>query len=466
MNRAETAVKYGLNASSYVNLLDFVCGIPFDYHARVTLASLGVASPHVRRRLSPNEVDYYDGNQLVETIYHKSLSEQVQLIRYYDAKGRYRIEEEFDSRGFVGVRRFYDENQQMTHRDYLSPAGRLCLRVFISNSRDSSIAAIQVFEPDGRLIQLSGEQTLRRYFFDKLNLTTERNVFVSDRTRKNGWALEHMTTNAFKLFHLHNVHAQNLRSDPASTRWNESYRQALNNLDLWQGGIVLTDQQLADVTRTLPRSKFFKVPAVVITQERLSAPHVSLKQRTPGKIVAVARIDRQKNLEELVQIIALIHQQRADVTLDIWGLVQDRDYQAKIEFLIQQLHLTQVVKMRGFSDNIGQAYDQAQLMILTSRVEGTVLALAEAQSHGVPVISYDFKYGPREFIIPGENGAIVPVGARQNAAELALTWLNDAATWQQYSEGAYRDSRRYDAETVFGYWRHVKTQSAIFYGKE
>ena len=40
-------------------------------------------------------------------------------------------------------------------------------------------------------------------------------------------------------------------------------------------------------------------------------------------------------------------------------------------------------------------------------MEGFSLALLESQSHGVPTISYDIKYGPSELIINDYNGLLV-----------------------------------------------------------
>ncbi len=40
-------------------------------------------------------------------------------------------------------------------------------------------------------------------------------------------------------------------------------------------------------------------------------------------------------------------------------------------------------------------------------MEGFSLALLESLAHGVPVISYDIKYGPNELITPDFNGYLI-----------------------------------------------------------
>ena len=40
-------------------------------------------------------------------------------------------------------------------------------------------------------------------------------------------------------------------------------------------------------------------------------------------------------------------------------------------------------------------------------MEGFSLALLESLAHGVPTISYNIKYGPKEMINNGENGYLI-----------------------------------------------------------
>ena len=64
--------------------------------------------------------------------------------------------------------------------------------------------------------------------------------------------------------------------------------------------------------------------------------------------------------------------------------------------------------MRGFLSQLDQEYSDAYLSLITSNMEGFSLALLESLSHGVPVISYDIKYGPSELISPDINGYLIP----------------------------------------------------------
>ncbi len=66
------------------------------------------------------------------------------------------------------------------------------------------------------------------------------------------------------------------------------------------------------------------------------------------------------------------------------------------------------VYLRGFLKvSYTKEYSDAYLSLITSNMEGFSLALLESLAHGVPVISYDIKYGPNELITPDFNGYLI-----------------------------------------------------------
>ncbi|MBO8517873.1 glycosyltransferase, partial [Staphylococcus aureus] len=75
--------------------------------------------------------------------------------------------------------------------------------------------------------------------------------------------------------------------------------------------------------------------------------------------------------------------------------------------LVEDYHLSEHVKFHGFKTHINEEIAKAELMLSTSKMEGFSLALLESLAHGVPVISYDIKYGPNELITPDFNGYLI-----------------------------------------------------------
>ncbi|HCT6471334.1 TPA: glycosyltransferase, partial [Morganella morganii] len=81
--------------------------------------------------------------------------------------------------------------------------------------------------------------------------------------------------------------------------------------------------------------------------------------------------------------------------------------------------------------------NEASFFILSSRFEGFGLVLLEAQSYGLPVISFDCEMGPSEIIKHNETGWLCENGniyALSNAIEHAIN-INekDYQTYQNAS---------------------------------
>ena len=51
----------------------------------------------------------------------------------------------------------------------------------------------------------------------------------------------------------------------------------------------------------------------------LDAPHILETERTFGKVIAVARIAPEKQLDDLIKAIALVKKEVPEVTLDLYG---------------------------------------------------------------------------------------------------------------------------------------------------
>jgi poly(glycerol-phosphate) alpha-glucosyltransferase len=81
--------------------------------------------------------------------------------------------------------------------------------------------------------------------------------------------------------------------------------------------------------------------------------------------------------------------------------------------------------------------------------------MQEALSHGVPAVSFDYRYGPNELIEDNQNGYLVGYSADQ-LAKKSIALLNDPQKLQTFSDAAYKLSKRYDADTVFQQWLTLK----------
>jgi glycosyltransferase involved in cell wall biosynthesis len=80
-----------------------------------------------------------------------------------------------------------------------------------------------------------------------------------------------------------------------------------------------------------------------------------------------------------------------------------------LEVQRDRLNLTDIVSLPGSSPAPGEWMHGADILVFPSRYEGFPNVLAEATVTGLPIVSFDCPYGPRELIRPEENGLLVPL---------------------------------------------------------
>ena len=114
---------------------------------------------------------------------------------------------------------------------------------------------------------------------------------------------------------------------------------------------------------------------------------------TPAKlegknVIISARIDRGKQIEDVVEIAKLVRREIPDVKFTIIGGCDDDIYGQKITGLIKEYGLTDTVETVGYVKDVISYYQSADVMLSTSRFEGFSLALAEGKVCGLPLVCY------------------------------------------------------------------------------
>jgi len=142
-------------------------------------------------------------------------------------------------------------------------------------------------------------------------------------------------------------------------------------------------------------------------------------QGEPPVILAVGRLEAQKDFPTLIQAFARVKQQRP-ARLMILGEGKDRPF---LEALVQELDLAENVALPGFVDNPYAYMAKAAVFVLSSLYEGLPTVLIEAMAMGTPVVSTNCKSGPTEILENGRYGKLVEVGDINGMAEAIISTL-------------------------------------------
>lgn len=220
---------------------------------------------------------------------------------------------------------------------------------------------------------------------------------------------------------------------------------------LWPADAILTVSQgvTDEVRRLFPwlkdRVSTAYNPVVspdVLTQGALAPEHPWLLQRDVPVIVGVGRLHPAKDFATLIRAFALVRAKRA-ARLIIYG---EGDLRASLQAEIDQLGLQNDAQLPGWTDNPWAAVRAASVFVLSSEYEALPSVLIEALALGTPVAATDCRFGPREVLLGGQLGPLVPVHTPEALAqgiETALDHPTDRearlARAQDFSETACVD---------------------------
>ena len=180
--------------------------------------------------------------------------------------------------------------------------------------------------------------------------------------------------------------------------------------------------------------------AVDVSTVRARADELAGNLPTHPFIVAAGRLVPQKGFDLLIRAFAARLQERP-ISLVIAGEGPER---SALEALARTVNLQGRVYFPGFVRNPWSYFARAAAFVCSSRWEGFGNVIIEAMACGVPVVSTDCDYGPREIIRHGQSGLLVPVENVEALATAIGSVLDDRQLAGRLAEGARRRACDFD----------------------
>lgn len=154
------------------------------------------------------------------------------------------------------------------------------------------------------------------------------------------------------------------------------------------------------------------------------------------KIVAVGRLEAQKNHKLLLRAFAEFVAEHEAYVLEIYG---KGELEEELKALARELGIEKRVRLHGFSGRVKEEINNAAMYVLSSDYEGISNSMLEAIALGIPVIATDCPIGgSRMYIKDGVNGLLVPVGDAHALAAAMKRIADDG----QFSESLSRQGRK------------------------
>jgi glycosyltransferase involved in cell wall biosynthesis len=178
----------------------------------------------------------------------------------------------------------------------------------------------------------------------------------------------------------------------------------------------------------------------------------------PNKyFLSVGRLEYQKGYDLLIDIFKKFktHPQTYNWKL---LLVGEGNQRKKLETKIINFDLTQDIILTGATTNIKKYYAMSEIFLMTSRWEGMPLVIDEALFFQLPIIAFDCETGPREMIVDGVNGFLVPLGDEDLFVKTMIALSQDNLLLTKIKQGCSLSIEQRSDRAIFTKWNNLFNQ--------
>jgi glycosyltransferase involved in cell wall biosynthesis len=175
------------------------------------------------------------------------------------------------------------------------------------------------------------------------------------------------------------------------------------------------DRALALRNSIVPESKLITIHNGIPVNK--AEPSLKTIEKSTIDLVMIARFDSQKDHYTLLRACKDI----SGITLHLLG---DGPGYESVRLFANDLGISDKVKFWGYTKDVNQALEIADIFLLISNWEGFPISTLEAMNYGLPVVVSDVG-GAAEAIVVNETGFLIPRGSVAVLREKLLTLLAD-----------------------------------------
>ena len=256
---------------------------------------------------------------------------------------------------------------------------------------------------------------------------------IKDGSRKIGEL--HINRANYRNFEANN---SNFVKNLLAKIWMKSLVGKLKRLDRF---VVLTNDDKLSWT---------ELNNVEVIPDPLSFVPSRFSQQTEKRVLAVGRYSHEKGFDLLLKVWSLVEKKYPDWRLDIFG---DGD---KTQYEQQRCDLAIDINrcgLHGRTEDVESEYVNSSILVCSSRFEGFGLVMVEALACGLPVVSCNCPWGPRNIVKHGEDGLLVESGNAEALADSLSRLMVDESLRCTMSQAGMENVKRFNMEQLADRWR-------------
>ncbi|RZJ65400.1 MAG: glycosyltransferase family 4 protein [Flavobacterium sp.] len=248
---------------------------------------------------------------------------------------------------------------------------------------------------------------------------------------------------------------------PAFYELHTSWRGFKNNYDA-QPAIYRIKTRILDAITRFAENRYSKIVY-------LNPTELSLFNRKNGIVIPNFYDDSlpqpvETRKKSVVTLGRLSYEKRYDRLLDAWKLLDEKIEGWELfifgdgverEKLERQQNATvwrNPVHLPGATSEPAKKLAESSIYALSSQVETFPMALLEALSNGLPIVSFDCESGPRHIITAGEDGILVPSEDVKALSDALLELMQNDEERARMSQRAKQNVKRFNAAAIMARW--------------
>lgn len=235
--------------------------------------------------------------------------------------------------------------------------------------------------------------------------------------------------------HLHD-------DSPAYVDW---VKKAFRNLDYL---VVLSQGSGENYGKWLEENRKIRLVEIPNILEAVPAESAPLQG---NRLVAVGRLHPVKDFGTLLEVFARVRKQVPDATLALLGDGEERE---TLVARAEELGIGDAVEFKGMlsKERVTEEMLRSDVYVMTSLTECFPMVLLEAESCGLPLVSFDVPVGPRRILEDGVNGALIPDREIDRMADAIAELLQNREKLAAFGRASKEKSYQYTAEKIMPLW--------------
>ena len=170
--------------------------------------------------------------------------------------------------------------------------------------------------------------------------------------------------------------------------------------------------------------------------------------------VAALRFAPVKQIEKMVEIWERFFRNNPSWELHLYGEAKN-EYAQEIRQMVISKNLQDTILFKGESNGIQHVFSESKVLLMTSSQECFPMAILEAQSCGMPVVSFDSPTGPRNIINDGKDGLLVELYNINAFAHALNELVNNSARMRAMSQAALENAGKFQIDKVMDVWKNT-----------